>query len=464
MEVLAKELARSMAGELISPRSLGGYLFGNVTRSDLLQLTIERQVFQHSGESLTFKDLNKHRPPIFIVSAVATSEGELAFQPLPFGAPFLFSRADLARLGDDIESVPLAKAVAASAAFPGLLSPVALPRYRRSTYEVQAGVPRYLHLIDGGNADNLGLLGVKRALLEDDHRLLRECKNIVVLSVDAFGRQGRNTDERPHERSPVGWFFDHNSALASFDALLAANRARLLGEFKSRVFMPPGSEELCRKDGLPDDVCGGGVRADWTEINQLLKQKLFFAHISFASPELANQTNMTLCHGDYPDDPQCEVKPVQGGRLFCERRDLVRRVAEIPTTFGLTNEQSADLRIFVSMLNHSHNGCFRHLWDVVASGAKHTQEFYKTASASCDETPVLQRGQVPTSACNIRGNIFGDVIPREPGRRLSTAKEECAAALAGPHERHIQFLYDAKKKLEAARQYLAGACNVGEVE
>lgn len=464
-EVLAKELAWSMAGELIRPRSLGGYLFGNVTRTDLLQRTLERQVFRHPGDSLTFKDLNKRRPPIFIVSAVATSEGELAFEPMPFGAPFLFSRSDLARVGVDIDSIPLAKAVSASAAFPGLLSPVTLPRYRRSTYEVQAGVPRYLHLIDGGNADNLGLLGVKRALLEDEHRLLRECENIVVLSVDAFGRQGRNTDERPRERSSVGWFFDHNSALSSFDALLAANRARLLGEFKSRVFMPPGTEGLCRKDGLPDDVCGGGVRADWTEINQLLKQKLFFVHVSFESPELANQTSVTRCRGAYPsDDPQCEVKPVQGGRLFCERRDLARRVAEIPTTFGLKHEQSADLRAFVSMLNHSHNGCFRHLSDVVGSGMKHTQEFYKTASESCDETPVLQRGQVPVSSCNIRGNIFGDVIPLVPGRRLSTVQEECAASLAGPHEQRIQFLYDAKKKLEAAPQYLAGACNVGRTE
>jgi hypothetical protein len=197
----------------------------------------------------------------------------------------------------------------------------------------------------------------------------------------------------------------------------------------------------------------------------LLKRKLFFVHVSFASPELASQTAITYCHGAYPsDDPQCEVMPVNDGRLLCEQRDLVRRVAEIPTTFGLTNEQSADLRVFVSMLNHSHNGCFRHLWDVVADGKTHTQDFYKIASASCDETPVLRRGEVPATACDIRDLISYDVIPREPGRKLSTPREDCAATLAGPHEQHVKFLYDAKKKLEAVPRYLAGACNVARPE
>lgn len=463
--VLAKGLARSMAGELRSPGSLGGYLFGDLTRTDLLQRAIERDVFMHRGSSLTYKDLNPDRPPIFIVSAVATSEGELAFDPLPFGSPFLFSKGDLARIGDDLASVPLARAVTASAAFPGLLSPVTLPRYRRSTLEVQDGSKRYVHLIDGGNADNLGLLGVKRALLEDDHRLLRACENIVVLSVDAFGKQGRNTDDRPRERSPVGWFFDHNSALSSFDALLAANRARLLGEFKSRVFMPPGTEELCRKDGLPDDVCGGGVRADWGEINRLLKQKLFFVHLSFASPELAEQTNVTICHGDYGSaDPKCEVEPVDGERLWCERRDLERRVAAIPTTFGLTEEEGADLRIFASLLNHSHNGCLKHLWSVVADGKQHTQAFYRYASASCDETQVLHRGEIPPAACHVRGRIFGDVIARAQGQRLSTAREECAALTGASHEERIRFLSAAKEKLEAAPQYLEGDCQVDSAQ
>lgn len=74
--------------------------------------------------------------------------------------------------------------VAASAAFPGLLSPVTIPRYRLSQREADKGWQRYVHLIDGGNSDNRGLLGVKRALLEDHHRLLRDCDSVVVLSGD----------------------------------------------------------------------------------------------------------------------------------------------------------------------------------------------------------------------------------------------------------------------------------------
>lgn len=462
-ERLTRPLGSAMAIQLLNPRTLGTYLFSDLTRTSLLQKTIENEVFQNAGESLTYRDLNPQRPPVFIVSAIATSEDSLAFDPQPFGSMFLFSMPDLAKFGIDLSSIPVAKAVTASAAFPGLLSPVPLPRYRRGTFEAQADASRYVHLIDGGNADNLGLLGVKRALLENNHRLLTECDNIVVLSVDAFGNQGAHRNDRPHENSPVGWFFDHKSALASFDALLAANRARLLGEFKSRILMPPGSEELCRKDGLPDDVCGGGVRADWSEINRLLKQKLLFIHVNFQSPELADQTRVTFCKGSYPSsDPQCDRGPVDGHRLWCEKMNLRQRLASIPTTFGLSREAAADLRTFVSLLNHPHNACFKQLNDVVVLGQKHTPSFYRRASASCDETPTLPADQVPVITCQARGRIFGDVIPRVDGAIVSTPTAECSHYVDATHANRIDFLSEAKRQLVAQPRFLEGQCNISE--
>lgn len=456
-DVLSKNLTLSMAKELFNPILLAPYLFNDLSRTDLLQQTIEKEIFRNDGAPITFRSLNQSRPPIFIVAANATMENYDSFAPLPFGSPFLFARPDLAKLGDDLASIPIAKAVSASAAFPGLLTPVALPRYRRSTHEVQLGKLRYLHLIDGGNADNLGLLGVKRALLENDYRLLRDCENIVVLSVDAFGLQGFHSDLKSYEASPVGWVFDHKSALASFDALLAANRARLLGEFKSRMFMPPGSEELCRKDGLPDDICGGGVRADWDDINRLVKQKLYFVHLNFDSPEMTSQTSFTYCKGSYPSpDPQCEEKPVDGFRLGCEQRQLIRRIKAIPTTFGLNHDEMADIRAFVSILNHPKNICLHHLWDIVSNEASHDKNFYEQASASCDETPILKRGEIPMVKKNghVRGRIFSDVIIKDINERYATQDENCQKLEPHSDEERIIFLYDAKSKLIEAPQYL----------
>jgi len=457
-KVLTRNLGRMMAGQLVSPTILGSYLFSDLSRTDLLQNAIEKEIFLNTGKALNFQSLNKDRPPIYIVSTIATSQSSSWPDPRPFGSLFLFAQPDMIKLGVDLDSVSLSKAVTASAAFPGLLSPVSMPRYRLSQHEAELGIPRYVHLIDGGNADNLGLLGVKRILLENDYRILRDCENIVVLSVDAFGIQGINRDDHAREKSPVGWFFDHNSALASFDALLAANRVRLLGEFKSRIFMPPGSEDLCRKDGLPDDVCGGGVRSNWTEINHLLKEKLYFIHLNFNSPEVAAQRGVTYCSSAYPDSSGCEKKPVNDGRFIFEKRNLIKRVQSIPTTFGLSSEEAADVRVFTSLLNHPNNVCLQHLSEVVLNKKRHTQNFYSRASASCDETPIINRGEIPPSACHIRGQIFGDSIPifkNTKEKRIDLLQQLPATT----HKESIQFLRYAKKKLIEHPKFLADACD-----
>ncbi|WP_169802285.1 patatin-like phospholipase family protein [Curvibacter delicatus] len=454
-DVLAKNLKTSMVRQLADPTVLTAYLFGNLSRTDLLESTINSAVLLHGhGSPLRFQDLNPARPPIFINATVATQEGSAAHAPLPFGAEFLFARPDLARLGVDINSIPLARAVSASAAFPGLLSPVYLPRFRESALERQIGQARYIHLIDGGNADNLGLLGVKRALLESNHRLLRDCDSVVVLSVDAFGKQGLHVDEDPVQGSFMGWVFDYRSAFASFDALLAANRARLLGEFKARVLAPPADENLCRKDGLPDEICNGGVRADWSEINQLVKQKLLFVHVNFQSPELARQTSITYCD-DYNSGatPKCEELPVDGHRLACETDALRARLESIPTTFGLSVEEREDIRVFATMFNNAKNVCLQQATQVINGKIKHSQDFYSEASASCDQTTSLRNGAIPR-ARHIRGTIFGDTIPRDSNIRLQSSAERCAAFAGERHGDRVTFLTESKRRLEAAPKYL----------
>lgn len=303
---LAGNLKVSMAEQLANPVFLGGYVFGNKNRTDALFAALDADVLGRSGTGrpLTMGDLSPKRPQIIINSTVATKDESTAFRPRPFGSLFTFSPADLDSIGVDYAGLPLSRAVAASAAFPGLLSPVVLNRFSLGSSEKERGEARYIHLMDGGNVDNLGLLAVKRALVEDSHRLLTDCDQVVVLTVDAFGSQGYHRDDAPSMRSVSGLVMDGNTLLSAFDALLAANRTRLLAEFKSRTFTPPADSAQCRKDGL-SQVCAGGVRVNWNEVNTLLKEKLLFVHLSFNSNEAARpQDWVRSCRGPYePNKP-----------------------------------------------------------------------------------------------------------------------------------------------------------------
>lgn len=390
---LAVNLKTDMAKKLANPIFLGSYLFGNANRTDTLFSAINNDVLygaDGSKRTLTLGDFNPRRPEIILNATVATAEGSDAFMPRPFGSLFTFSPADLDSVGVDYSSFPLAYAVAASSAFPGLLSPVAIHRYSLGSTEQVLGTPRYLHLMDGGNVDNLGLLAVKRALIENSHRLLTQCDQVVVVTVDAFGAQGLHQDDQPIKHSVSGWFLDSNTLLASFDELLAANRTRLLAEFKSRMFTPPADSEQCRKDDLPQEVCDGGVRVDWDEVNALLKKKLYFVHLSFDSPETAGPSTVTLCLGSYGSaDQQCTTPPVDLSRFDDEEQALRTRLKRIPTTFGLSAAQQSDITAYTKLLFNPKNVCVMHLQALVIGSVQHTNEFYKKATKSCDETASI---------------------------------------------------------------------------
>ncbi len=126
-------------------------------------------------ENKTFAALPRRRP--FIV---------LNATNMTLGARFTFTQEQFDVIGSDLDSFPIARGVAASSAFPGLLTPMTLQnfgapaafpywkedekavaddrdrnleRYRRAadelTYRARDQHP-YIHLMDGGLADNLG--------------------------------------------------------------------------------------------------------------------------------------------------------------------------------------------------------------------------------------------------------------------------------------------------------------------
>jgi predicted acylesterase/phospholipase RssA len=144
-------------------------------RTDLMADEFNREIF----DKKTFGDLvQRNKRPFIIINSTDVS----------LGRRFSFTQQQFDLLDSDLGSYPVSHAVAASAAFPGLLTPMTLrnfpkdpathtpawlkeglesretdrPAYKKAVEEQSYILPGrpYIHLIDGGVSDNLGLLPV----------------------------------------------------------------------------------------------------------------------------------------------------------------------------------------------------------------------------------------------------------------------------------------------------------------
>jgi NTE family protein len=141
-------------------------------RSDLAAEYYDENVFDRK----TFGDMLKRKGPAVLINATDMS----------LGLRFTFHQAVFNVLCSDLSKFPVARACAASSAVPGVLTPLALKNYAGScgfvlptqfeassqSYrmrQLRQGIELlmdskeepYLHLIDGGVADNLGLRAVE---------------------------------------------------------------------------------------------------------------------------------------------------------------------------------------------------------------------------------------------------------------------------------------------------------------
>jgi NTE family protein len=143
-------------------------------RSDLAAEYYDKNIF----EGKTFGDILVQRGPLILINAT----------DLALGSHFTFTQDMFDLLCSDLTSFPVSRAVAASSAVPGLLTPITLYNYagtcnyelprwmkraledtsasRRRTQQAQifysyldSRKRPYIHLVDGGFSDNLGLRG-----------------------------------------------------------------------------------------------------------------------------------------------------------------------------------------------------------------------------------------------------------------------------------------------------------------
>jgi NTE family protein len=217
-------LKRDVQGELISrfvnPTYWGALWSPGWGRSELAAQLYDEILFNGA----TFADLDRGHGPFVITTATDISTGARL--------PFVQNSFDI--LCSDLGAVPLSRAVAASAAVPVVLSPVTLNNYggtcsyaipswlkpftdpattgrpaARALRHLQEelsyedGVRRpYIHLVDGGVSDNLGMRGVLEALevieaLRSAHQPtpLDRVRRIIVFVVNSLSSPKTSWDE-----------------------------------------------------------------------------------------------------------------------------------------------------------------------------------------------------------------------------------------------------------------------------
>jgi NTE family protein len=208
-EFLERDIQGAIGGRVLSPANWFRLASPNFSRIDIAAELYDEEIFR----SKRFADLQDRGRPFLILNATN----------LESGARFDFTHLHFDAMGSDLENYPVARAVAASSAFPILLSPISLVNYPQAPgyaqpwwydgaleslhsarYRYQAARDlsyyfdkdhRYVHLMDGGLADNIGVRGIyhefSRGFIRsriNDNRIDR----LVVIVVNAA------TD--PHEK------------------------------------------------------------------------------------------------------------------------------------------------------------------------------------------------------------------------------------------------------------------------
>lgn len=225
-EFVPRFLKRDVQGELlartINPGSWGKLASAGYGRSELAADYYDEILFNGA----TFDDLLKNDAPVALVSGTDLSTG----------ARFDFTQEHFDLLCSDLGKVRLARAAATSSAVPVVLSPVtyrnyggscgaphpswvddiartdsprrpagrALLRYRDILAFEDSESRPYLHVVDGGVSDNLGLRGMLEAFEElEASPQFREAvhfediRRIVVIVVNSRSAPSTDWDRRP---------------------------------------------------------------------------------------------------------------------------------------------------------------------------------------------------------------------------------------------------------------------------
>ena len=210
---LRKDVEGDLALQVFKPNNWFRLMRGAFGRSDLAAEYYSKHFF----DGATFTALDRPGAPVLVINAT----------DLATGMRFSFTQAYFDLLCADLGEYPVSRAVASSSAVPGVLSAITLKNYGGScgfepppwlgealkddtvtSRKMEArGLEDYLdrekrpwlHLVDGGIADNLGLRSFYNTvnLVGDPRAAFRELRHpdvrrILIISVNAHARHTRD--------------------------------------------------------------------------------------------------------------------------------------------------------------------------------------------------------------------------------------------------------------------------------
>lgn len=247
--VLKRDVQREMVGRLFWPRYWPRRGFDAYDRTDITADFYSKDLF----EEATFADLEGSPGPIVQISATDVSTG----------SSFAFVQDQFDLICSDLSSFAIGRAVAASAAVPGLFIPMTLANFAGTCgYEPPPWVAEtlaqrdvdsrrfqaasimqsyqdserrpFVHLVDGGGADNLGLrhplervIGVGGLAAQAEHSEIRIPPRILIVVVDAMINPDRDMDR---SASPPGAFTTVNTLMGVANNRYTLETVDLLNE------------------------------------------------------------------------------------------------------------------------------------------------------------------------------------------------------------------------------------------
>lgn len=251
-QMAATDFAMPLIGKLLNPVNLLATTFSDLDRSDQLAELFEDKLFD--GKRVTFADLGPRGPrrPAVYFNATDTTNG---------GARFVFSdRQFLRSTGSDLSKFPIAWAMASSGAFPGVFNSVTLRRYSLDPAKRHDGADgaddqRYLHLIDGGPSDNLGVETLIR--LAREHHVNRlnagqPSQGCMIMVVDSHVPNAGVAEMRQSDRRNFGSVLIDLNFLDAIDAMLSNRRDQTLTQMSIRRDVPQGQFNVELAPGLWD--------------------------------------------------------------------------------------------------------------------------------------------------------------------------------------------------------------------
>jgi NTE family protein len=198
-DFLDQNIQGALVKALFNPINWFRLLSPHYSRIDMAMEVYDKQIFKGA----TFADMPKSGRPFTILDATE----------MDVGSQFTFTQEQFDTICSDLDKVKVVKGVAASSAIPPALTPVTLRSYtanggcgyqpgtwfqlasddyltnpRRYKFRSELAAlldpnRRYLHLSDGGVADNIGLRGSAHALVSTDTLQMNDTKPVFGYSV-----------------------------------------------------------------------------------------------------------------------------------------------------------------------------------------------------------------------------------------------------------------------------------------